>query len=152
MAETIGVPIIAGLAAGIVFIVLFASFMNNNISSFSPQPYETASSRWIKTTKALEETKAFLNKYPSPKIYTYANVRIVEYHVFDNATSKYADLRIQLGFDDSNHATFAQVICFMVDETTGEIANSEATYHESHGKRIDDMAEFLQDARCPSHG
>jgi hypothetical protein len=151
MAGTMSVPVIAGLAAGIAFIVIFALF-TNGVSSFSPQVYETASSRWIKTTKALEETKAFLDKYPDSKIYTYANVRIVEYHVFDNATSKYADLRIQLAFDNSNRIIFAQVMCYVVDSITGEIANSEATYHERHGLHIDDMAGFLQDARCPSHG
>jgi hypothetical protein len=149
MAETIGVPVIAGLAAGIAFVALFASFMNNNVSSFSPQPYETASSKWIKMTKELDETKIFLEHYPAAKIYTYTNKRIVEYSVFDNATSKHADLRIMLGFDDSNRVAFAQVMCFMLDKTTGEIANSEATYHERHGQRIDNMAEFLHDARCP---
>ena len=91
-----------------------------------------------------------MDKYQTPKIYTYANTRIVEYHVFDNATSKYADLRIQLGFDNANNIAFVQVMCFKVDGITGEISNSEATYHESHGKRVDNMAEFLQDARCPS--
>jgi len=146
VAETT-VPVIAGLAAGIAFIAIFASF-TDNVFSFSPQPYANSASGMLKNTKELEETKAFLDKYPAPKIYTYANTRIVEYHVFDNATSKYADLRIQLGLD--NRIAFAQVMCFMLDKTTGEIATTEASYHERHGKRIDGMAGFLQDDRCPS--
>ena len=150
MVETTVVPVIAGLAAGIAFVALFSLFMSNNASSFSPQADANSAPSWIKTAKELDETKAFLDKYQTPKIYTYANTRIVEYHVFDNATSKYADLRILLDFDNASNIAFVQVMCVKVDGITGVISNSEATYHESHGKRVDNMAEFLQDARCPS--
>jgi|SRR5581483_12501578 len=148
MGEGLLVASLAGLAVGIAFIILFASFMNNNGESFSPQPYDKRPSNWIKLTKELDEMKAFLEQYPSAKTIVYTNTRIVEYYI-DGNTSKQADLRIQIGLDNS--IAFAQVMCFMTDMTTGEIiTNSESTYHEQHGQRIDDMAEFLEDARCPS--
>jgi hypothetical protein len=39
MADTLGLPVLAGLALGIVFIVLFASFFNQSQSIFSSAPF-----------------------------------------------------------------------------------------------------------------
>jgi len=147
----VAVPVIVGLAVGIAFIVIFDIVFNNShfqlTSTNQHQNNIEYSNRWIKLTKEMDEVKAFLAHYPTAKTTVYNNVRIVDYLAYDNITSKFANLRLQIAPDNS-HVTFAQIQCAQVDAKSSEVTNQDSV-REIHGQQIFGIAEFLQDDKCP---
>ena len=58
--------------------------------------------------------------------------------------SKYSDIRIELGQDNS--IVFTQLRCLIVDRETNTVLDS----FEHHGQRLLSIAEYLRDERCPN--
>jgi hypothetical protein len=146
-------PVIAGLSVGVIFIALFGSFFNDIVHAYPRVPVfgSDLSSKMLKIAKETDEVKAFLDRYPHAKTFTYTNTRIVEYFVFDHNSGKYSDLRLQVVFDENSSSstiTFDQARCLVVDTETRSIVD-EKTVIEQHGKNIPNLAEFLSDERCP---
>jgi hypothetical protein len=140
-----------GLAAGIIFVVLFTVYLSSNPFQFrteKPRQYQNLeySSAWIKLTKELDEVKAFLAYYPAAKTTVYGNVRIVDYSVFDSSSLKVASLRIVIGMDN-NSILSINLECGTVDAETSEIARE--SIKEAHGQRISGVNEFFSDDKCP---
>lgn len=152
MSDSSIAPVIAGLSVGVIFIALFGSFFNDIVHAYPRVPVfgSDLSSKMLKIAKETDEVKAFLDRYPHAKTFTYTNTRIVEYFVFDHNSGKYSDLRLQVALDDSNSGTitFAQARCLVADMETRSIVD-EKTVIEQHGKNIPNLAEFLSDERCP---
>lgn len=145
-------PVMAGLAVGIIFVVLISLFFN----SASPIPKNSV--KWaIDKTKDLSEVKVFLRHYPDATTTVYFVTAcatdevcntlmrvpsIVEYS--HQAAEKVALLRISIAVDSETAPTsFLQLSCQMLD---AEVAD------EIHDSRLsdNDISDFLQNhQRCP---
>ena len=133
---------------GIAFVLLFGFlFSNNQFLFLYADSHQNASNSWIDLTKKRAEVIAFLAQYHDAKTTVYGNVRIVDYFVYDNDTSKFANLRLQIGTDNS-HVTFAQIQCAELDDERLEVTNNESVL-ERHGDQILNVGEVLKDAKCP---
>ena len=147
MGDNTALPITSGLAVGIALLVLFGVFFNDQLQLYpKSRAFSQESLQWIKITKELDDVKAFLNNYPTAKTTTYSNTRIVDYFVYDSISSKFANLRLQIGLENS--VTFTQILCGTVDIESREVTNEESV-KESHGQHISNVEEFLVDEKCP---
>jgi hypothetical protein len=102
----------------------------------------------IERANLTNEVQYFVSKYPAAQTNVYAlHGRIVEHYFLDDVSSKWADLRITLGSD--NEIELMQIRCAVIHKETSTILNPETDLVEQHGKRLPDVAEFLQNELCP---
>lgn len=136
MSESSTVPVILGLAAGVAFIFVIA-FMSASYGTYLP----VTPSDFLRISSKLAETQEFLNIYPDANSTMYIR-DIVEYSFQEGSQEgdRYAGLRIRIDRNDGE-AKFMQVNCIVIGREYDSV--------EMHGARLEGIASFLKNERCP---
>jgi hypothetical protein len=137
--------VITRLAAGVAFILVIAVVTDSQVFSRST---------WVGYmlgANMRDEVKDFLARYPDAKLFVYLRdscvpectppYPIVEYHFEEG--SRAADIRVLF---DEEQVVFVQASCHNIEDESDYVTAYDPT-PEAAG--FPNMAEFLQDPRCP---
>lgn len=149
MADDIATPVMAGMVIGILLVALFGFLFSDVSPNYLKLEPSDDTSDMTRITGGMYETRAFLTTFPDAKTNVYADAGIVEYYIFDDASSKWSDLRIQVATD--NEILLTQVRCAIIHKETNTILNPETDLIEQHGKRLAGVPEFLRNELCPRY-